>query len=126
MPRRLAERLPDGALHMDAPLEAMWRRGDGCYGLRFGGIRGDVAADQVVLAAPFTTLREVDLAGAGLSARKRGCIEELGMGTNAKVLMQFRHRPARFDGWNGDGTTDRPAARHLGHLTDPAGRMTAC
>ena len=24
------------------------------------------------------------------------------MGTNAKVLMQFRHRPARFQRWDGD------------------------
>ena len=97
------------ALHLDAPLEALWRRGDGSYGLRLGGIRGDVAADQVVLAAPFTTLREVDLGRAGLSALKRRCIEELGMGTNAKVLMQFRHRPAHFHRWNGDETTDRPS-----------------
>ena len=38
---------------------------------------------------PFTTLREVDLDGAGLSRRKRRCIAELGMGTNAKVILQF-------------------------------------
>ena len=108
VPRLLAERLPEDALHLDAPLEALWRRGDGSYGLRLGGIRGDVAADQIVLAAPFTTLREVDLGRAGLSALKRRCIEELGMGTNAKVLMQFRHRPAHFHRWNGDETTDQP------------------
>ncbi len=36
VPRRLAERLPEDALHLDAPLEALWRRGDGSYGLRLG------------------------------------------------------------------------------------------
>src|SRR5256714_5767750 len=39
VPRLLAERLPDDALHLDAPLQALWRRGDGSCGLRLGGIR---------------------------------------------------------------------------------------
>jgi monoamine oxidase len=106
--QRLAERLPDGALRLDAPLEAMWRRDDGSYGLRFKGVRGDVAADRIVLAAPFTALRDVDLERAGLSPLKRECIDRLGMGTNSKVLMQFRHRPFHHHHWNGELTTDRP------------------
>ena len=35
----LAEGLAPGAIHMDAPLEALWSRSDGAYGLRFGGVR---------------------------------------------------------------------------------------
>jgi monoamine oxidase len=108
VPRRLADRLPEGALTLDAPLEALWRRGDGSYGLRFGGVRRDVFAQRVVLAAPFTTLRDVDLVRAGLSRIKRECIEKLGMGTNAKLLMQFHHRPGHFERWNGEANTDRP------------------
>jgi monoamine oxidase len=108
VPRLLADRLPEGAIHLDSPLEALWRRGDRSYGLRFGGVRDDVVADQVVLAIPFTTLRDVELRRAGLSNLKRQCIAELGMGTNAKVLLQFRHRPEHFGGWNGDLTTDQP------------------
>jgi monoamine oxidase len=108
VPGGLADRLPDGSLHLGAPLEAIWRRDDGSYGLRFGGLRPDVAADRVVLAAPFTTLREVDLERAALSRLKLECIEELGMGTNAKLLMQFRHRPVRQSRWDGELTTDRP------------------
>jgi monoamine oxidase len=108
VPRGLAARLPEGSLHLDAPLEALWRRRDGSYGLRFGGVRSDVVADRVVLATPFTTLREVDLGRAGFSPRKRECIQELGMGTNAKLLMQFRHRFSRDHHWNGELTTDRP------------------
>jgi monoamine oxidase len=107
VPRGLAERLPDGALHLDAPLEAVWRRG-GSYGLRFRGVRGDVAADHVVLAIPFTTLRDVDLGRAGLSRMKRQAIDELGMGTNAKLLMQFRHRPGHYRRWDGYLATDEP------------------
>ncbi|MFI5027754.1 MAG: FAD-dependent oxidoreductase [Solirubrobacterales bacterium] len=109
LPRGLAERLPAGALRLDAPLEALWRRSDGSYGLRFGGVRGDVLADRVILAIPFTTLRRVDLDGAGLDPLKRRCIEELGMGTNAKVLMQFTHRPEHYGHhWDGELITDQP------------------
>ncbi len=108
VPRGLAARLPEGSLHLGTPLEAVWRHPDGSYGLRFGGVRSEVVADRVVLAAPFTTLRAVDLERAGLSRRKRECIQELGMGTNAKLLMQFRHRLSRDRHWNGELTTDRP------------------
>jgi monoamine oxidase len=108
LPRRLAERLPESALHMGMPLEAVQRRGDGDYRLHFVGARGAVIARHVVLAIPFTMLRRVDLDRVGLSARKRESIERLGMGTNAKVLLQFRNRPARFDRWNGELVTDRP------------------
>jgi monoamine oxidase len=31
------------------------------------------------------------------------------MGTNAKVLMQFTRRPAGFERWNGELSTDQPA-----------------
>jgi monoamine oxidase len=108
VPRGLADRLPDGAIRLDAPLEALWHRGDGTYGLRFAGTSADVIADQVVLALPFTTLRDVDLERASFSRMKRECIDRLGMGTNAKVLMQFRHRPYHEARWDGELATDRP------------------
>ncbi|HEY7150188.1 MAG TPA: NAD(P)/FAD-dependent oxidoreductase [Solirubrobacterales bacterium] len=108
VPRGLADRLPDGSLRLGAPLEAVWRRRDGSYGLRFGGMSADARVERVVLAIPFTTLRRVDLKRASLSPLKRECIQRLGMGTNAKVLMQFRHRPHREGRWNGELSTDRP------------------
>ncbi|MFN8161116.1 MAG: NAD(P)/FAD-dependent oxidoreductase [Solirubrobacterales bacterium] len=108
IPRRLARRLPGGALRMDAPLHALWRRADGAYGMRFGGVPKPVIADRIVLAIPFTALRRVDLGRSGLSPRKRQAIAELGMGTNSKLLMQFRQRPSHYRLWDGDLTTDRP------------------
>jgi monoamine oxidase len=105
--RGMAEALPDGTILQDAPLEAVFKRGDG-YGLRFGGVAEEVVADRLVLAIPFTTLRRVDLDRAGLSARKRRCIAELGMGTNAKVLMQFDRRPHDYGDWNGYLGSDDP------------------
>lgn len=108
VPRMLAEGLGPGQLEMDAPLEAMRRRDDGSYELRFGGVREDVVAAEVVLAIPFTTLRDVDLSGAGLSALKLQAIEELGMGSNSKLLLQLEERPERYDRWNGELGTDDP------------------
>ncbi len=104
----LATRLPDGAIHLDAPLQALAQLGDGTFSLSFGGVAEPVIADQVVLALPFTTLREVDLSKSGLSRRKRRCIDDLGMGTNAKVAMQFERRPQDYGGWNGYMYSDDP------------------
>ncbi len=97
----MAERLPAGTLQLDRPLRALRRRGHD-YALAFDGQRGEERADLVVLCLPFTALRRVDLGGAGLSPRKRRCIEELGMGTNAKLLLQFRRHLSHYDGWNGE------------------------
>jgi monoamine oxidase len=104
----IADRLGSAAIRLDAPLEALFRRDDRSFGMRFRGIAEEVVADQVVLALPFTTLRDVDLDRAGLSAKKRRCIDELGMGTNAKVLMQFDRRPQRFGRWDGYMYSDDP------------------
>jgi monoamine oxidase len=102
----LAAGLPDGTVRMDAPLEALAARGGGGYALQVGGA-GEMTADQVVLCLPFTKLREVDLEGSRLSRRKRRCIDELGMGTNAKVIFQTSRRPSAY-GWNGYMLDDRP------------------
>ena len=108
IPQALAAALPDGAIRPGAELEALFARSDGSYGLRFAGDATDVVADRVVLAIPFTTLRRVDLTAAGLSRKKRACIEQLGMGTNAKVLMQFERRPQAYGRWNGYMISDDP------------------
>ncbi len=51
-----------------------------------------IEADHVVFALPFSTLRKVDLKNAGISENKRKIIEEVGYGTNAKVMGAFRER----------------------------------
>ncbi|MGH2925178.1 MAG: flavin monoamine oxidase family protein, partial [Solirubrobacterales bacterium] len=124
VPRGLAAGLESGALHLDSPLEALRRRPDGSYRLGFGGPGPDVAADHVVLALPFTALRRVDLARASISRLKRECIEKLGMGTNSKVLMQFRHRPYREGRWSGELTTDRPFLDTWDSTLTQPGRMS--
>ena len=99
--------LPEGTITQDAPLEALAAGGD-TYTLRVGGIADDVVVDRVVLCLPFTRLREVDLGDSGLSARKRACIDELGMGTNAKVIFQTERRPVAYGNWSGYMTSDDP------------------
>ena len=109
----LAERLPPGTLQLDRPLTALRRRGSS-YALSFAGTATEASADVVILCLPFTALRRVDLGRSGLGTRKRRCIEELGMGTNAKVLLQLdrhvthygRAPHARWSGEYYDGRVD--------------------
>lgn len=91
---RLAAGL-DGQLELGARLEAL-SGGDGDYTLTFrrGASTFEVRASHVVLAVPFTTLREVDLR-LELPAVKRRAIAELAYGTNTKLMMGFRERPWR-------------------------------
>jgi monoamine oxidase len=107
VPTMLVDMLPPGALHLGAPLSVMTKLGDGSYALRFGDSTAAVVADHVVLCLPFTTLRDVDLDGARFDAKRMKAIRELGMGTNAKVLLQFQDRFPAF-GWNGLFATDAP------------------
>ena len=100
----LAERLPADAIRRDAPLSVL-RRAHGGYALEAGG--ECVRADVVVLCLPFTALRRVDLEGSGLSAHKRRCIRELGMGTNSKLLVQFRRHFRHYGRWSGEFYDER-------------------
>jgi monoamine oxidase len=98
VPVLAAKALPAGTLALQSPLEALIKRSDGRYELRFGGSAPStpVIADHVVLTLPWTTLREVDLEGAGLSSYRMTAIRELGMGTDVKLILQYRRRPATF------------------------------
>ncbi|MFH8474146.1 flavin monoamine oxidase family protein [Streptomyces sp. NPDC018000] len=106
IPNQLAARLPKGTVRFDAPLLAVRKRGT-VYELKFSGTPKPVVADRVVFALPFTALRRTDLTASGLSTRKRDAIEHHGMGTNAKLLLQFRERFARH-GWSGSLQCDVP------------------
>jgi monoamine oxidase len=84
-------------------------RSDGTYSLAFrsGGAAKPVVADRVVLALPFAVLRaSVDYSQAGFKPLKRTSIEELGMGTNSKLHLQFRTRHWESLGSNGDTVAD--------------------
>ena len=93
VPNRVADALPDGTLHLESPLESLRERSDGRYELSLGGIRKPVVADHVILTTPFTTLRNVDLSGAGFGRQRLSAIEDFGLGTDVKLLLQYDRRP---------------------------------
>jgi monoamine oxidase len=75
--------------------------------LKQGSRTREVTADKVVLALPFSILRSsVDFAGAGFKPLKQTAIRELGMGTNAKLHVQFTDRHWEGLGCNGETFAD--------------------
>lgn len=62
-------------------------------------------ADFVVLALPFTLLREVDIKFQ-LPAWKRNAIDNLGYGTNAKLLLGVNQRLWNTNGYRGNAFTN--------------------
>jgi monoamine oxidase len=98
----LAGQLPAGTIQAGQALVALKANVNGSYTLTIsaGGPARQVTVDSVILALPFTALRDADLSKAGLSPLKLTAINNLGMGTNAKVIMQFNGAP-----WIGDGFT---------------------
>ena len=93
IPSRLAAALK-GQITREAALTSIARNADGSYRLTFqaGLSTTTVTADRVVLALPFSILRTLDYSGAGFSALKATAIEEMGMGTNSKLHVQFDKR----------------------------------
>jgi monoamine oxidase len=98
VPTLAAKSLPERATELGSPLQALVKRSDGSYELRFGGSAPSrkVIADHVILTIPWTTLRDVDLDGAGMSSYRMTAIRELGMGTDVKLILQYNRRPAKF------------------------------
>jgi monoamine oxidase len=107
IPARLANAL-QGQITTGAELTAIKRNADGTYRLSFGSgsATSTVSADRVVLALPFSILREVDYSKAGFSTVKKAAIEELGMGTNSKLHLQFKNRFWNTLGNQGDTYAD--------------------
>jgi len=69
--------------------------------------RTSVTADRVILALPFSVMRErVSLRRAGFPAVKMRAITELGMGQNAKLALQFSSRYWNALGNGGDSYAD--------------------
>lgn len=94
LPRAIAAALPRGSVRTGWRLTAIKKNHDGSYSLTFdirGGIKV-VVADRVIMTVPFGVLRGLDTSKAGFDALKRTAIEELGYGTNSKLVLQFSER----------------------------------
>jgi monoamine oxidase len=90
---RLAAALP-GQIQTGAALTALADRGDGTWSVTVtaGKKTSTVIADRVILALPFSLLRTVDLRRANFPTRKLSAINQLPMGTNSKLHLQFSQR----------------------------------
>jgi monoamine oxidase len=90
---RLAATLP-GQIQTGTALTALADRGDGTWAVTVTAGRNvsTVLADRVILALPFSLLRQVDLSKANFPARKLTAITQLPMGTNSKLHLQFGRR----------------------------------
>lgn len=105
---RLVAQLPGGSIKQGHELLALRENGTGTYTLTFqvGNTTTQVIADHVVLALPFSTLREVDLSRSGLSPLKVQAIQQLGMGQNAKLHLQVQRKTWPPLGYAGVSYTD--------------------
>ncbi len=108
------QRLPEAIAATLHDIRTGWRMTsvsknvDGSVALAFDTPSGSttVTADRVILTLPFSVLRTLDAARAGFDERKRRAIDELGAGSNAKLLLQFTSRYWDTSGGNGDSYTD--------------------
>lgn len=107
--RRLTKKLDEQRISRGCRLVAIAEQADGSYRLAFqqGGSFIEVEADKVVLTVPFSILRSsVDISRAGFRPLKTAAIQELGMGTNSKLHLQFTDRHWHSLGSNGDTIAD--------------------
>jgi len=108
--RELVERVGEKEIQTGAVLEAVRHRADGHVelGVRVNGQSTTYSAPHVILAIPFTLLRTVQI-DIELPPAKRRAINELGYGTNAKLMLGFDARPWRTKhGSSGTVLTDLP------------------
>lgn len=105
---KLAEQVAD-QIQYDHTLTAIRARTNGGYTLTFtsGATVKDVNADIIIMTLPFSVLRNVELnTNLQLSNTKLNSINNLGYGTNAKLMLGFNSRPWREAGYSGYLFTD--------------------
>lgn len=93
-PTRIAEVIGDDHIRLEHKLVRIADGEEGGFELVFETADGEVTvqATRVVFALPFSVLRDVDTADLTLSDEKREIIDNLGYGTNAKVMGGFDTR----------------------------------
>ncbi|XEC97444.1 flavin monoamine oxidase family protein [Paenibacillus tarimensis] len=106
----LEKKLKKSQISRNTALIAIKENSTGSYTLTFKNLLKvfDVVAEKVVLTLPFSILRtSVDFSKAGFRPLKITAIEELGMGANTKLHVQFTDRHWNDLGCNGETFSDR-------------------
>lgn len=101
LPRAIARHLGEERFELGQRLVRIARTSAQRYKLTFKSLDGetcDEIADYVVLALPFSVLREIDCSRAGFDSLKHQAIQELGRGRSGKTQLQFDSRL-----WNAAG-----------------------
>lgn len=109
IPRELAARLGD-RIELEQVLEAISRTPDGRYRCSFlsGRTSREILAEQVILTLPFSVLCKVRM-DVELPLVQRRAIDDLGYGTNAKLMVGFSERVWRTrHGSDGSVVSDLP------------------
>jgi monoamine oxidase len=88
----LSEKVKDSIV-MQSILTAISNK-DGKYALSFRD-KEDVQADYVIIAIPFTMLRDVKIDLSDITPEKMNSIQELGYGQNNKLFLGYEGRPWR-------------------------------
>ena len=104
---QISKRLGDALapqIQLDKALTAIKRNASGTFTLSFGNAATTV--DHVVIAIPFSLLREVNYSKAGFEPLKVTAIKELAMGTNSKLHVEFKDRFWYGEGNNGNTLAD--------------------
>src|SRR5260370_957837 len=93
-PLAIARSLPEECIKLNHQLVSIRRNSDDSVTLSFATPNGfsDVTCDHVVLAFPFSILRQVDYQQAGFDVLKQTAITQLGYGTISKLFLQFDTR----------------------------------
>jgi monoamine oxidase len=106
---RMVEELPAGTIRYGHVLTAVRANASGSVTCTFrtGNRSVDVTADRVILALPFTTLRDCDLSRSGFGELKLKAIRELDLGYNAKLHVQLASRPWVAQGYGGTAYTSK-------------------
>ena len=88
--KELKKRL-DSQIERGCELKSLRQNNGGKYALTFSNGK-EIDADVVVLAVPFSTLRNVDLGKNLFTPEKMKSINELGYGTSSKLLLETKSR----------------------------------
>src|SRR6185295_10319137 len=96
LPKAIAADLGPDVVRTGKRLDRLTQTAGGRYRLSFGA--EEVTADLVVLALPFSVLKDIDTDGAGFDDLKKKAIRQLGEGRNGKTQLQFTSRL-----WNAPG-----------------------
>lgn len=98
VPDAIARLYPDN-IQLNRSLEFISRKLTH-FRLKFSGMSQEIKADYVIMTIPFAKLREVEMR-VSLPKRKKDAIQNLGFGTNSKVMMAFTRHYWRTQGYLG-------------------------